>query len=108
MLPFLCGGADMCLCFYVYMLYTTGGGGLYIRYLYMSKKHIIGLNRVKKTYFYVKMTYVFMFLCFWECSIISLQADRAFGSFTDRFSVGLLYFIFYILFIIVVYVLLRI
>ena len=45
------------ICFYVFMflcLYTTGGGGLYIRYLYMSKKHIIGLNRVKKTYFYVK------------------------------------------------------
>ena len=59
------------ICFYVFMflcLYTTGGGGLYIRYLYMSKKHIIGLNRVKKTYFYVKMTYVFMFLCFRECS----------------------------------------
>jgi hypothetical protein len=58
----------ICVYVFMYMLYTTGGGGLYIRYLYMSKKHIIGLNRVKKTYFYVKMTYVFMFLCFGECS----------------------------------------
>jgi hypothetical protein len=46
-------------------------------------------------------------LCFGKVRIIrSKQADRAFGSFTDRLSVGLLYY--YILFIIVVYVLLRI
>ena len=59
------------ICFYVFMflcLYTTEGGVVYTIPLYV-KKHIIGLNRVKKTYFYVKMTYVFMFLCFWECSI---------------------------------------
>lgn len=44
MLPFLCGGARyvfMFLC--LYAIYNRGGG-LYIRYLYMSKKHIIGLN----------------------------------------------------------------
>jgi hypothetical protein len=39
-------------------------------------------------------------------NLLYIQADRAFGSFTDRLSVGLLYY--YILFIIVVYVLLRI
>ena len=35
--------------------------------LYVKKKTFLGQNT--KSYFYVKMTYVFMFLCFWECSI---------------------------------------
>jgi hypothetical protein len=34
--------------------------------LYVKKKTFLGQNT--KSYFYVKMTYVFMFLCFWECS----------------------------------------
>ena len=37
--------------------------------LYVKKKTFLGQNT--KSYFYVKMTYVFMFLCFWECSNIS-------------------------------------
>ena len=36
---------DMFLCFYVKdKLYTTRGGGLFIRYVYMSIKHKLGLN----------------------------------------------------------------
>ena len=55
----------MCLCFYLYMLYITWGRGLYIQYLYMSKKHIIGLNiGLKKRIFSQNdiCLYVFMFL----------------------------------------------
>ena len=55
----------MCLCFYVYMLYTTGGGGVvYTIPLYVKKTY----NRVKlglKNVFLCQndiCLYVFMFL----------------------------------------------
>jgi hypothetical protein len=39
--------------------------------LYVKKKTFLGQN--KKSYFYVKTAYVFMFLCFWECSNIMIE-----------------------------------
>ncbi len=39
--------------------------------LYVKKKTFLGRN--KKSYFYVKSAYVFMFLCFWECSNVAVS-----------------------------------
>ena len=58
--------------------------------LYVKKKTFLGQNT--KSYFYVKMTYVFMFLCFWECSIIGIKFIRPIVAKNNSLTVLFAYF----------------